>query len=80
MARLLGVLVLIAAAVLGLGYYLGWFHFSSDRADNVTITLDRDKIRADEEKAKEEARKAGQKVKEETGALTGKAKEEAPKP
>jgi uncharacterized alpha/beta hydrolase family protein len=41
MKRLFIVLVLIAAGIAGLGYYLGWF----------TVFVDKDKIRADEKRA-----------------------------
>jgi uncharacterized alpha/beta hydrolase family protein len=41
MKRLIIALVLIAAGVAGLGWYLGWFN----------VTVDREKIRADEKKA-----------------------------
>jgi len=71
MTRFLGVLVLLVAAVVGLGFYLGWFHFSKnsdDQKTNVTITVDQDKIRQDEEKAKEKVRDIGHNVKERTGA------------
>jgi len=49
------VLVLLVACVVGLGFYLGWFLLSADsegQKTNITITVDQDKIREDEEKAK----------------------------
>ena len=48
------VLVLIIAGIVGLGWYRGWFHVSSDRGadkSNVTLTVDKDKMQADKEKA-----------------------------
>jgi len=48
------VLVLIIAGIVGLGWYRGWFHLSSDRGadkSNVTLTVDKDKMQADKEKA-----------------------------
>jgi len=54
MSRLLVVLVLILAGVLGLGFYLRWFGVESQTADgksNVTFTVDTDRMRADEKRA-----------------------------
>jgi hypothetical protein len=86
MNRLLVVLLVLALLVaggVGLGFYLGWFHLSKDGAShdpNFTITVDRDKIRQDEEKAKETMKGVGQKVKAKTGGADGKADGEAPGP
>ena len=47
MKPLLIVLVLVVAGFVGLGFYLGWFHFASDSADdkpNITLTVDPDKF------------------------------------
>ena len=66
--RFLIVLVLIAAAVAGFGFYRGWFHLSSDRAadkSNVTLTVDRDKIDQDKQKALEKGRDTGHQAKDE---------------
>jgi len=70
MTRFLGALVLLAALIIGLGWYLGWFHFSTtgdDQKTHINITVDQDKIRGDEEKAKERLREIGQKVKGRAG-------------
>jgi hypothetical protein len=86
MNRLLVVLVVLALLVaggLGLGFYLGWFHLSKDGTShdpNFTITVDRDKIQQDQEKAKETMQGVGQKVKGKAGAPAGKADGEAPGP
>lgn len=56
MARLIIALLLVAACVVGLGFYLGWFHFTSDRGDDkdhATVTVDEEKIREDKKKAEE---------------------------
>ena len=48
------VLVLILAGVAGLGLYRGWFHVTSDRGadkSNVTLTVDKDKVHEDKQKA-----------------------------
>ena len=83
MKRLLVVLVLLAAAVVGLGFYLGWFHFSTGGTDtnpSATITVDQDKIKADKEAAQEKVKDLGDKAKEKAAEATDKAKEETPKP
>jgi hypothetical protein len=67
MNRLLGVLVLLLACLAGLGFYRGWFRLSTDRTEqktDITVTVDRDKIRQDEEKAKEKMQDLEQKAKE----------------
>lgn len=54
MSRTLLVLVLIVAVVAGLGFYMGWFHFSSGSDDNnahITVSVDKDQVHADTDKA-----------------------------
>jgi hypothetical protein len=83
MLRFLGVLLLLAAGVIGLGFYLGWFHFSKDsdgQKTNISITVDQDKIREDEKRAKEKVQGIGQQVKERTGAGAEKSKDNGPRP
>ena len=44
MARMLLVFALIVAVIAGLGFYMGWFHFSSGSDDNnahVTVSVDK---------------------------------------
>ena len=56
MRRFLIVLVLIVAGVAALGFYRGWFHLTSDKAadqSNVTLTVDKDKIQQDKQKAQD---------------------------
>jgi hypothetical protein len=56
MNRLLTVLVLLVACVVGLGYYLGWFRFESESSDgttHITLTVEQKKIQEDEKKAVE---------------------------
>jgi hypothetical protein len=72
------VCVMLVACVVGLGFYQGWFHLSTDSADdksNVTLTVDQDKFKKDEEKAKEKIQDLGHQVKEKTTARTEKAKD-----
>jgi hypothetical protein len=78
MRRLLVVLVLLVVGIAGLGFYRGWFSLSTDSTDHkpsATITVDKDKIHADEEKAKEKVQGLGQKVKEKTGDPADKVKQ-----
>jgi hypothetical protein len=80
MKRLLIVLVLLVAAVIGLGFYQGWFHFSMSGTDgrtNATLTVDQEKIEADKEQAKKKVQELEQKVKEKT---SGQGKDETPRP
>jgi hypothetical protein len=70
MKALLVVVVLLLISIAGVGFYRGWFHLSTNSTDqkpSATITVDNDKIRADEEKAKETVQGLGQEVKEKTG-------------
>jgi hypothetical protein len=78
MKGFLFVCVMLVAGVAGLGFYQGWFHLSTDSADdksNVTFTVDQDKFKKDEEKAKEKVQDLGHQVKEKTTARAEKAKE-----
>ena len=63
-------LVLIACLAL----YQGWFYFSTSSTDHkssATITVDKEKIRADERKAKEKVEEFGHKTTDTTGDGTG---------
>ena len=78
MKNLLVVVVLLLVGIAGLGFYRGWFHLSTNSTDqkpSATITMDKDKIHADEEMAKEKVQGLGQKMKEKTGGLTDKVKQ-----
>ncbi len=63
-------IILVAIlGVVGLGFYLGWFHLGSQNnssSSDVTLTVDKDKMSADGEKAKDKvqgiAHQAGDKV------------------
>jgi hypothetical protein len=75
--------VIAAAAVAGVGFYQGWFHFSTGGTDgkpNATITVDQDKIEADKKAAQDKLKDLGDKAKEKTNTAGDKGKEEAPKP
>ena len=54
MKRIFVMLVLVGVAIVGLGFYQGWFHAGSDNAagkSNVTLSMDTDKITKDKNTA-----------------------------
>jgi hypothetical protein len=74
MKRLLCIVVLLIAAVVALGYYLDWFKISTGGTEdktNISITIDKNKVQQDTEKAKEKTKEKAEelqnKVKEKTG-------------
>jgi predicted negative regulator of RcsB-dependent stress response len=73
MLRFLGLLVVLAVVVIGVGFYLGWFHVTSEQTGertHTTLTVDQDKIREDEERAKSKLQDFGRKIKESTKPAT----------
>lgn len=77
MRRLLVVVILLVIGVAGLGFYQGWFHLASETQDQkskITLSVDREKLKEDEAKAKETAHKLGEKAKESAHELSDKAK------
>jgi hypothetical protein len=67
MKRLLFVLVLVGAGAVGLGFYQGWFHLESDKADgksNVTLSVDTDKFQEDRKTAVAEVKDLGHQIKD----------------
>lgn len=78
MRRMLFGLALIVAVVAGLGFYLGWFHFSSSSDDNsayVTMSVDKDQIQKDTDKAVDKVQDLGQQAKDEVAPTTQKTQE-----
>ena len=78
MKNLLVVAVLLLVGIAVLGFYRGWIRVSTDNTDqkpSATITVDKDKIHADEEKAKEKVQGFGQEMKDKPGDLTEKVKQ-----
>ena len=66
MRTLVFVVIVLLAGIAGLGIYRGWFGISTNSTDqkpSATITVDKDKIHADEELAKEKVEGLGQKAK-----------------
>ena len=67
MKMLVIVVVLLLVGIVGFGFYRGWFQVSTDTANqrpSATITVDKDKIRADEQAAKEKMGGGAGKVQE----------------
>jgi hypothetical protein len=78
MMRLLGLLVVLLIAVAAVGYYLDWFKLStadSSGKTNISVTIDKEKIREDEERAKAKVQDLGQRAKEQA-KQPGNSKEE----
>jgi hypothetical protein len=76
MRGLLAGIVLLGVIVVAFGFYRGWFHLSTENADqksNVTFSVDRDKVNKDEEKLKDKAHDLEHKVMDKTGGPTGKS-------
>ena len=83
MRTLVFVVVLFLVGIVGVGFYRGWFQLSTDTADqrpSATITVDKDKIHADEQKAKDEMQGFRQAAKEKTGQWADKAKQPERRP
>ena len=63
MRRLLFVLIVMMACVVALGFYRGWFGLTaggSGSQHRITLTVDEDKIKADEKKARDQLPAMGQ--------------------
>ncbi|HLA83297.1 MAG TPA: hypothetical protein VJL29_00770 [Thermoguttaceae bacterium] len=79
MKTLTFVLALLLVGVAGLGFYRGWFTIVTDNTDqqsSATITVDKDRIHADEQKAKDKAQSLGQETKDKVQDAGQEAKEE----
>ena len=66
--------VLLLGGIVGVGFYRGWFQLSTDTTNqrpNATISMDKDKIHADEQKAKDTVQCLGQGAKEKIGDRAG---------
>ena len=78
MVRMLFVLALIVAGVVGLGFYMGWFHFSSgsdDKNAHITVSVDKDQIQKDKDKAVDKVQDLGQQAKDKVATTTQKAQD-----
>jgi hypothetical protein len=80
MRGLLVVLVLVIVGVIAVGYYRDWFKVggaSDSKAVNVNVTVDKEKIKEDEQKAKQKLKEVGGQIKEKTGEIIGGARKGA---
>ena len=78
MKSLLVLVVLVVVGIAGFGFYRGWFHFSqngTEQQPNATVTLDKNKLREDERKAKDKAQGLEQEAKRKIRDWEGTAKE-----
>jgi len=76
MKNLLIVFVLVVAGVGGLGYYLGWFHFTSESTSgesHIGVTVDKDKVKDAENKMLEKAKSLEHQLKDKGTAPTEKS-------
>jgi hypothetical protein len=83
MRKALVALLVAGGVVIGLGFYLNWFSFAPKAGDdksNIPVTVDREKIKADAERAKQKAKGLAEKVKEEAKGIGAGAKEKAKGP
>lgn len=83
MKVLLNVVVLLVIAIIAVGFYQGWFHVSTGSTDNTssaTVTVDQDKIRADEAKAREKVEEYREKAKDKAADRTDGVKEPERRP
>jgi hypothetical protein len=72
MGKLLIVLILVAAAFVGVAFYLNWFQFSTANDGNstdYTVKVNKDKIAKDTEAAKEQGKKAWESAKDKSQDL-----------
>jgi hypothetical protein len=77
MRTLLVLVVFLLVGIAAWGFHQGWFHVSTGgtgEKPSATITVDKDKIHADEEMAKGKVRGLEQKVMEKTGDPAEKTK------
>jgi len=78
MRGLFVIVVLLLIGVVALGYYRDWFKVTTandSKAVNVNVTVDKEKVKEDEEKAKEKLKEVGGQIKDKTKGLTDKVKQ-----
>ena len=83
MRTLMFVMVLLLIGIVGVGFYRGWFQLSTDTTSqkpSATITVDKDKIHADEQTAKDTVQGLRKEAKEKIGDRAGKVKEPERRP
>jgi hypothetical protein len=65
MRRVLVILLVLAIGTAGLGYYRGWFTIATEespQATDITVKVDKEKVRADRERAQQELKKLADRV------------------
>jgi hypothetical protein len=75
--------ILLLAGIVVVGFFRGWLQLSTDTANqtpSATITVDKDKLHADEQKAKDKVQSLGQEAKKDIGDRTGKVREAERRP
>ena len=78
MVRMFLTLAVIVVAVAVLGFYLGWFHFSSGSDPNnahITVSVDKDQIQQDKDKTVDKVQDLGQQAKDKVATTTQKTQE-----
>ena len=78
MRTLMFVAILLLVGIAGVGYWRGWFVFSTngtDQTPSATITVDKSKFHEDEQMATDDVQGLEQKAKHKIGDQTGKVKE-----
>jgi hypothetical protein len=73
MKRFAAVIVLVIGAIAAVGFSRGWFNVASDNAagqSNVTLTVDKDKMHEDKNKAVDKAQDLGHRAKNTAAATT----------
>jgi hypothetical protein len=83
MKSFLAFLALVVIVVLGVGYYLDWFKVSSSGSDstmNINTQVDKNKIKADVEHAKQKVQDTAKDLQEKVKPGTEPAKEKNPPP
>jgi hypothetical protein len=69
--------LVIVAGLAGLGFYQGWFHLGSQNSagkSDITLTVDKDKMNADEQKAKDKVQGLGRRADDKAAAAAEKTK------
>jgi len=67
MRGFLFVLVLLVVAIAGVGLYRGWFQVSTQQTEGnstVSVSMDKNKLKEDEEKVKDKVQDLGHQVKD----------------
>ena len=78
MRKVLLALFVMAAVVIGFGFYLKWFSFTPKGGEdntNIPVAVDQEKIKSDVEKGQEKAKDLTEKGQEKVKDLTDKGKD-----